>query len=61
MFPHGVNMQRHTNERPYACTVCVRVFRQKTHVEQHMRIHDNMFPYVCTECARPFNQVRCDL
>ncbi|XP_012553576.1 zinc finger protein 713 [Hydra vulgaris] len=48
--------EEETKERPFVCHVCGRKFRQRCHVDQHLRTHTNVRPYHCSYCAKSFKQ-----
>ena len=43
-------------ERPFMCHVCGKKFRQRCHVDQHLRTHTNVRPYQCSYCTKSFKQ-----
>ncbi len=46
----------HERNKPFACSVCQRVFSQKGNLKSHMRTHTGEKPFVCTVCGRAFAQ-----
>ena len=45
-----------TRERPYACKLCDKAFRQTSHLISHVRTHTGEKPYACKLCNKAFNQ-----
>ncbi|RXG62243.1 Zinc finger protein Xfin [Armadillidium vulgare] len=48
---------KHTNEKPFKCTVCVKSFATKSNLQVHMRIHTGERPYQCPLCSKAFTQL----
>ena len=38
----------HTNEKPFQCTACPYMAKEKRHLTVHMRLHTDAQPYKCT-------------
>jgi KRAB domain-containing zinc finger protein len=45
----------HTNENPFTCTMCEKVFTKNSYLKFHIRYHhEKSFNYVCKECGKGF-------
>ncbi|KAF0696686.1 zinc finger protein 239-like, partial [Aphis craccivora] len=42
----------YTEENPYQCDVCDKLFTQNTHLKVHRRIHTGEKPYQCDVCDK---------
>ena len=40
--------------KPFACDICEKSFRTKTHLTTHRRIHTGEKPYECAICKKSF-------
>ena len=49
-----VHTRTHTDDMPYTCKVCPKVFRERGSLERHVRTHTGEKPYHCTYCGRSF-------
>ena len=49
-------MRIHTNENPYECDFCDKVFRDSSDLKKHVRTHTNERPYECDVCEKRFRQ-----
>lgn len=47
----------HVEEKKYKCGIleCPKVFREKHHLETHMRLHYGEKPFVCPKCGKLFS------
>lgn len=46
----------HLEEKPYKCSFCEEVFKQKAHLHSHELHHTREKPYVCKKCGASFIQ-----
>ncbi|KAJ2004973.1 hypothetical protein GGI06_005501, partial [Coemansia sp. S85] len=44
----------HTDERPYACSLCEQRFSRNHDLKRHMKIHSGDRPFKCHLCHRGF-------
>jgi len=49
------HMRRHTDARPFECTVCGRRFRDNC-LSTHMLTHTNARPHECVQCGKTFSR-----
>lgn len=47
-------MFKHTNERPFPCSLCHKKFGLKTDLKLHMRTHTGEKPFQCHKCGMMF-------
>ncbi|KAB7507679.1 Zinc finger protein [Armadillidium nasatum] len=47
---------KHTKEKPFSCSICLKKFSKKTNLNAHMRIHTGEKPYQCDKCNMRFSQ-----
>ncbi|XP_033938924.1 zinc finger protein 135-like isoform X2 [Pseudochaenichthys georgianus] len=52
-IPH---MMTHTDEKPYACPICGKGYKLKSHIKEHVRTHTGERPYPCFTCGKSFNR-----
>ncbi|CAL8362467.1 unnamed protein product [Boreogadus saida] len=50
------NGRTHTDEKPYVCGQCMRRFKMKGNMQQHMMTHSGEKPYRCDQCVKRFSQ-----
>lgn len=50
-YKYRVHMQRHSQDRPFACDVCSKAFKTTENLRTHMRWHDPSRLIVCTICG----------
>ena len=56
------HMLVHSDERPYACTLCDKTYKSNAMLDIHMKTHTKEKPYVCDVCGQSFalrNTLRC--
>ena len=55
---HSLTSQNKTflsgEDRPYACTICKKAFKNKSHLKSHMVTHTKEKPYQCDLCFKRF-------
>ena len=47
--------QAHTGKKPYACSMCLRRFAEKSNLVRHERTHTGEKPYACSMCPMRFS------
>ncbi|XP_063697936.1 zinc finger protein 816-like [Culicoides brevitarsis] len=45
----------HFGERPYACHLCPKRYKQKSHLDHHLEVHQGV-KYVCNVCNRSYSK-----
>lgn len=45
---------KHTKERPFHCSHCMKTFTEKSTLIIHMRVHTGEQPYQCSLCPQRF-------
>ena len=48
----------HTEEKPYECDVCEKIFSQSERLKMHKRTHTGEKPYECDICQKKFSDHR---
>ncbi|XP_061540197.1 zinc finger protein 236-like [Phycodurus eques] len=51
------HMKRHTDDKPFSCSVCAKQFRQKSHVGKHMRTHAAENHFACANCTNSYTSI----
>lgn len=44
----------HSEEKPFKCEVCGRKYRQKWHLNRHVKVHSKELPFECEYCHKCF-------
>ncbi|XP_061897127.1 zinc finger protein OZF-like isoform X8 [Entelurus aequoreus] len=50
----NVNMESHTRQKPFNCSVCGKTLSKKYILRIHMKLHTGETPYSCSVCAKGF-------
>ena len=48
--------KENATERKHACQVCLKRFRTKWHLTEHMIVHTGIFPFQCVSCKKGFKR-----
>ncbi|XP_060532918.1 zinc finger protein 616-like [Cylas formicarius] len=52
---HQSNKQEPTDVvKPHACDICLKSFKRREHLYQHIKLHTGFRPYKCTQCSKSF-------
>lgn len=49
-------LQMHSDQLPFKCDHCQRLFQQKRHRDRHARLHASQRKLKCTQCDATFNK-----
>ncbi|XP_033977814.1 zinc finger protein 135-like isoform X2 [Trematomus bernacchii] len=52
-IPHMIT---HTDQKTYACPICGKGYKLKSHIKEHVRTHTGERPYPCFTCGKSFNR-----
>lgn len=50
------NANKTIQRQDFACNICDKRFRQRTHLEYHINTHTGAKPFACDQCDRSFSQ-----
>lgn len=44
----------HKGDRPFPCSICGKLFKRRTHLQNHLKTHTGKKPFSCRICKRAF-------